>query len=265
MSTLAPQPPPSQLLKTAGFSNLSASQILKALYVTNISSRTTLKDIADFFSHCGNIEKVVQVRDPYNPDLQVSVVIMDQMYAYATCLLLSSATIHNNEILVYPFRDIMTTQNTPQKIFNNFSKIENRPPTKVCAALIERGYFRDGGVCKTLLVRAKQLEEAATTQQRTNLALKFCTGKQRNDNDVLESTSTIQAPQQAPNYTSDALKQTSDFFKSGWDLLKTTFNEATTAPPADTVAPQTSTAIKSDTIRRDNLPHTRQGFTNQDS
>jgi hypothetical protein len=40
-------------------SKLNQNQINKGIYVTNISSKCTIKKISDFFSFCGTIEKLV--------------------------------------------------------------------------------------------------------------------------------------------------------------------------------------------------------------
>jgi RNA recognition motif-containing protein len=237
---VAPLPPPPQLLKSGGFSNLATSQILRGVYVTNVSINATLKDISDFFSYCGNIEKVIQSKDPNNQNAQIAVVVMDQENDYATALLLSNAVIVDSPIQVYPYRDLISITMAAHKSSENFSERENRTAKQVASALINEGYITEPKVVDVLTSRAQRIDDATSIsmQHRVNLALKFATGKQRTDNDQQLQETFNNVRDTATSFgskvmESEAMKSTSDFFSRGWDFLKTSFNEATAPSPSE--------------------------------
>jgi ribosomal protein S8 len=247
----APPPPTAQLLKSAGFSNLTTSQILRAIYITNINNETTLKDIGDFFSYCGNIEKVIQAKDPNSQDeLQLGCVVMDNDHDYATALLLSGALIENTPIQVYPYRDLISITMAAQKPANNYQEHENRSAQRVINAIIKAGYISEPDIVDKITSRAVRLDETETSQERINLALKYATGRQRNDNDaqLVETLNTVR--ETATSFgsqvmNSEAVKTTSDFFSRGWGFLKTQLIEATGAPsPNNDTTPTVPTPQK---------------------
>lgn len=80
------------------FSKLSNSQVLRAIYVSNLSLNTTIKRISDGFSYCGGVEKVLLATDPSSRDKQVSVVTMEDQFSYATALLLNQLIIGDSSI-----------------------------------------------------------------------------------------------------------------------------------------------------------------------
>jgi len=236
---VAPQPPPPQVLKSGGFTSLTTSQVLRSVYVTNISSKATLKDVSDFFSYCGNVEKVIQTKDPYNQTSQIAVIVMDHEHAYATALILSNVIIVDSPIQMYPYRDLVDITAASQKHAENYAEKEKRSAIKVVKVLIDCGHITDQKTIGIISKRAQQLEETSTIQQRINLALKFATGKNRTDNDqqIQETLNTVKETATSLGtkvMESEAMRQTSDFFSRSWDFIKTSFNEAT-APSPDTV------------------------------
>jgi RNA recognition motif-containing protein len=86
---------------------LTNDQILRAIYITNISENATLKNVSDFFGFCGEIEKIVQSRDPELPDKQFAVVVFEQDTAYQAALLLGSPNIVDSQIHVFPYCELV--------------------------------------------------------------------------------------------------------------------------------------------------------------
>jgi hypothetical protein len=71
------------------FAPLTTTQILKALYVSNLPLNANLKRLSDVFACVGDVEKVILTIDAVNPNKQVAVVVFDDQHAYATGLLLN--------------------------------------------------------------------------------------------------------------------------------------------------------------------------------
>jgi hypothetical protein len=141
-------------LKNTGLVNLSSSQQSRAIYVTNISSKATIKQVSDFFSFCGGIEKLVQDFDPNsdpNAMKQFAVIVFENDQTYSIALLLGNSMIEESAINVHPYAAHDPTI--------EHDKAKGRSATNVVSQLVASGFIQGEKLIDKMKKEAKDMDD----------------------------------------------------------------------------------------------------------
>eukprot|EP01080_Neovahlkampfia_damariscottae_P001392 gene1392-12012_t len=167
------------VIKSTGLINLTEKQQKKAIYVTNISSKATIKHISEFFSYCGAVEKVVQDYDPTSPDpqnpKQFAVVIFEEDQAFATALLLGSSEIEDSKINVHPYSSIVLNSLKEKNHLDEDTNLTNgqRSSSSVVTTLIALGYIQGENLMTEVKNKAQQMDESMNLSEKVSSAFHY--------------------------------------------------------------------------------------------
>jgi hypothetical protein len=155
---------------------LTQQQQANAIYVTNIASTATIKQVSEFFSYCGNIEKIVQEFDPSSPQndqKQFAVVVFDSDQAYSVALLLGSSVIEGSPINVHPYSNV-----TPSTSSTSADGKNSRSAVSVVASLVASGYVTGEHLINDMKNQAKELDShvgaGAKVKHAYNVSIEKC-------------------------------------------------------------------------------------------
>ncbi|KAL0489643.1 splicing regulatory glutamine/lysine-rich protein [Acrasis kona] len=206
----------------ASFSNLTSSQILRSIFVSRLAPTLNVKQVIDLFCYCGDIERVLIAIDPTNPNKQVSLVIFDDQYAYATSLLLKGLIIGESAVQVYPFHELVGTLPVPLKQPNNYPSAIYRSAQAVIVRLFEENQFHQKVDRDQLLDIAYRMDstEQGNVVDRVSIAFLFCTGKIRPiESEMPEITGAL-------NTVKGSLNSAGETLSKGWGYLKQQIQDA---------------------------------------
>jgi len=150
----APKALSTETLKNTGLVNLSLAQQSRAIYVTNISAKATIKQVADFFSFCGGIEKLVQDFDPNsdpNAMKQFAVIVFENDQTYSIALLLGNSVVEDSPINVHPY--------APHDPTLEHDKLKGRTATNVVSQLVASGFIQGEKLIDKMKKEAKDMDE----------------------------------------------------------------------------------------------------------
>jgi hypothetical protein len=160
-------------LKNTGLINLTEHQRARSIYVSNISSKATIKQVSDFFSFCGSIEKLVQDFDSNsdsNNMKQFAVVVFESDQSYSIALLLGNSMIDDSAINVHPFAPLDPTIET--------DKVKGRSALAVVTQLTASGFIVGETIVETMKKQALELDAKTHISDRVkfgyDLSIKKC-------------------------------------------------------------------------------------------
>jgi len=188
-----------EVIKNTGLINLTEKQQSNALYVTNISKTATIKQVSEFFSYCGTIEKIVQdfdINSPKEDPKQFSVVVFDSDQSYSVALLLGASVIEGSPINVHPYTTVIphqqqTTSTTTTTNTNTNNNNNERNATTVIASLIASGYIKGENLINEMKQQAKELDSHSTISQKVKQAYTFSIDKCKKFNNQYKLTETF--------------------------------------------------------------------------
>lgn len=208
-----------QLLKSTGLSNFTQDQINRAVYVTNLSAKATLKNVSDFFSFCGDIERMIMDRHPDHDGNQFCVVVFDSESAYSTALLLGNAVIADQPIAVAPYSTVAPRSEIPSRAATTASSSSSssgaadghRTASSVIASLVANGFITGETVVGEMRQQARILDSQTNMSNRLKMAYSISAAKAREVDESLQLSNTL-------NTLTSNVKQTLDDFEDRFKI-----------------------------------------------
>eukprot|EP00761_Pharyngomonas_kirbyi_P011359 gb/GECH01011384.1/.p1 GENE.gb/GECH01011384.1/~~gb/GECH01011384.1/.p1 ORF type:complete len:321 (+),score=85.51 gb/GECH01011384.1/:1-963(+) len=160
-----------EFIESNKLNELTEDQIRRAVYVSNISGSTSEKEVQDFFSFCGGLERVVQAEDPVasGEGKQFAVVVFEEEAAASTALLLSNAVIGDVPIAVQPYGNSMP-QPAPHPSSQEATSNNGKTATAVVASLAAAGYLTGEGVLAEMKNKAHQYDSKLNISNKARYA-----------------------------------------------------------------------------------------------
>jgi hypothetical protein len=216
---------------------LTPNQILRAVYVTNISENATLKNVSDFFGYCGTVEKIVQARDVQSEGKQFAVIVFENIEAYNVAKLLGSTNLVDSEVHIFPYSEIVPVDNPNEDLPS-----ERVPTSELITNFVASAYITGESLLDSVKSRVDQIDEVIPIKKPAKEALKFGSEKAQQVDDALGITeklvvakdviseklqgakeSAVAVSYQANQY--EIVKLTSEYLYSGWNYLKSSLIE----------------------------------------
>jgi RNA recognition motif-containing protein len=178
-----------EIIKNTGLLNLTPQQCGNAVYVTNLSSTATIKQVSEFFSYCGSIEKIIQEVDPSsqpNDPKQFAVVVFDSDQAYSVALLLGSSVIEGSPINVHPYSNFVpSAKGSGDSSSSSSGSKSGNSAVSVVASLIASGYVQGELLVNDMKAQAKELDSKVNVSQKVKHAYQVSLEKcKKFDNDI---------------------------------------------------------------------------------
>jgi hypothetical protein len=190
---------------------LTEKQQKKAIFVSNISPKATIKHISEFFSYCGSVEKVVQDFDPNSSHefpTQFAVVIFDNDQSFATALLLGSSQIEDSKINIHPYSSIvLSTLSSTMQGDEEINSSGQRSSSSVVTTLIALGYISGENLMNEVKTKAQEMDESMNLSEKVSSAFKYSLEQSKNFDETYKVTETISGiGQQAYNTSASVYK-----------------------------------------------------------
>lgn len=244
---------------------MTPQQCGNAVYVTNLSSTATIKQVSEFFSYCGTIEKIIQEVDPNsqpNDPKQFAVVVFDSDQAYSVALLLGSSVIEGSPINVHPYSNVVpSVKGSGDSSSGSSASKSGHSAVSVVASLIASGYVQGELLVNDMKAQAKELDSKVNVSQKVKHAyqvslekckkfdsdIKFSETLSNFKNKAVETSHQVyktidgalgleQKAKDAKEFTLktanlameyEPVKQSVEMVSTGWNYLKDSWNSMT--------------------------------------
>mmetsp|Transcript_3763 Transcript_3763/g.5560 ORF Transcript_3763/g.5560 Transcript_3763/m.5560 type:complete len:400 (+) Transcript_3763:43-1242(+) len=163
------------VLNNPGVGILTTEQINRTVLVTGISKKASIKQVSEFFSYCGNVEKILQ--DSENDDSQYAYVVFEREGSFSMALLLRNAVVVDQPIEVVAANKVLKKRRSSsqraslkQASATEEPMVSDRSASDVIYSLIDAGYVRGESLMSSMKEGASKLDKQLAITDNLSVA-----------------------------------------------------------------------------------------------